>query len=109
GVVLRGEGMGDTGTILIGTGTGRSAVPGGGGPGGAPQGALIVVGGASGVTPNEDTKQVVTDEYVPVGSRTLRVMSARGFRPGDTVIVRRVGNQGSIAAAGMHGRTPATP
>src|SRR5690349_5776155 len=41
GVVLRGEGMGDTGTILIGTGTGRTA----GGPGGPPQGALIVAGG----------------------------------------------------------------
>src|SRR5689334_2108346 len=27
GVVLRGEGMGDTGTILIGTGTGRPAAP----------------------------------------------------------------------------------
>src|SRR6185369_13772438 len=29
GVVLRGEGMGDTGTILIGTGTGRTPAPGG--------------------------------------------------------------------------------
>ena len=27
GVVLRGEGMGDTGTILIGTGTGRTPAP----------------------------------------------------------------------------------
>jgi pectin methylesterase-like acyl-CoA thioesterase len=39
GVVLRGEGMGDTGTVLVGTGTGRApapagAPPGGGGPGG---------------------------------------------------------------------------
>jgi hypothetical protein len=32
GVVLRGEGMGDTGTVLIGTGTGRT--PNAGGPGG---------------------------------------------------------------------------
>src|SRR6188508_290625 len=52
GVVLRGEGMGDTGTILIGTGTGRSAAPAGapggpGGPGGATAGTLIVIGGAS--------------------------------------------------------------
>src|SRR6187401_2741139 len=50
GVVLRGEGMGDTGTILIGTGTGRSpnaAGPGGGG--GGNQGTLVMVGGASGV------------------------------------------------------------
>src|SRR6187401_985991 len=52
GVVLRGEGMGDTGTVLIGTGTGRAAGgPGGGGPGGgpggAPQGALVVIGGTA--------------------------------------------------------------
>ena len=108
GVVLRGEGMGDTGTILIGTGTGRSgAGPGGGGPGAAPQGALVVIGGASGAAPKEETKQPVTDEYVPVGSRTLRVMSARGFKPGDTVIVRRIGNQEWINAVGMNGDTPA--
>jgi hypothetical protein len=107
GVVLRGEGMGDAGTVVIGTGTGRSAT-GAGGAGAAPQGALVVIGGASGVTPNEETKQVVTDPYVPVGSRTLRVMSARGFRPGDTVIVRRIGNQAWIDAVGMNGSTPAS-
>src|SRR6187455_2115566 len=74
GVVLRGESMGDTGTILIGTGTGRSAGgPGGGGPGGAPQGALVVVGGASAVTPRNEAAQPIADDYVPVGSRTLRV------------------------------------
>src|SRR5450759_4662419 len=38
GVVLRGEGMGDTGTVLIGTGTGRSAAVAGAAPGGAPGG-----------------------------------------------------------------------
>ena len=109
GVVLRGEGMGDTGTILIGTGTGRSAGgPGAGGPGGAPQGALIVVGGASAATPRKEAPQTITDEYVPVGSRTLRVTAARGFKPGDTVIVRRIGNQEWIDAVGMNGATPAS-
>jgi hypothetical protein len=33
GIVLRGEGMGDTGTVLVGTGNGRAA---GGGPGRGP-------------------------------------------------------------------------
>jgi len=121
GVVLRGEGMGDTGTILIGTGTGRTAgAPGGGGraggpagggpgggPAGAPQGALIVAAGTSGLTPLNDTAQAITDDYVPVGSRLLRVTSARGFKPGDTVIVRRVGNQAWIDAVGMNGQNPA--
>ena len=109
GVVLRGDGMSDTGTVLIGTGTGRSgAAPGAGGPGGTPQGALVVIGGASGAAPNEQTKQLVADDYVPVGSRTLRVMSARGFKAGDTVIVRRIGNQAWIDAVGMNGNTPAS-
>jgi hypothetical protein len=126
GVVLRGEGMGDTGTILVGTGTGRPAAPAaappaaapagqadpgtaapaapggrgagpgvrgaGPGPGGAqaPPGAasgrgggrggfgggagpatLIRIAGSSGVTTQDDTKQLVIDEYVPVG--TLRI------------------------------------
>src|SRR5688572_1942055 len=86
GVVLRGEGMGDTGTILVGTGTGRT---GGGGPGGGAQGTLVLVGGATGATTKDETRQLVTDEYVPVGAPKLKIASARGFRPGDTVIVRR--------------------
>jgi hypothetical protein len=104
GVVLRGEGMGDTGTILIGTGTGRSGNAGGpGGGGGGNQGTLVLVGGASGVTLKEETKQIVTDDYVPVGARKFKVTSARNFRPGDTVIVRRIGNQDWIDAVGMNG------
>ena len=102
GVVLRGEGMGDTGTILIGTGTGRTGAGGPGG-GGGNQGTLLLVGGASGVTTKDDTKQTVTDEYVPVGARSFKVASAQAFRPGDTVIVRRIGNQDWIDAVGMSG------
>jgi hypothetical protein len=127
GVVLRGEGMGDTGTILVGTGTGRQPVaptppagaiaggaagagagrgggPGGGFGGGQP--TLIRIAGASGVAAKEDTRQLVVDEYAPVGARSLKVASARGFRPGDTVIVRRIGNADWIAAVGMNGETP---
>jgi len=128
GVVLRGEGMGDTGTILIGTGTGRTpatpapppgappaappgAAAGGraGGPGGGfggGQPTLIRIAGASGVATKDETRQQVTDEYVPVGARSFKVASARAFRPGDTVIVRRIGNADWIAAVGMNGETP---
>jgi len=108
GVVLRGEGMGDTGTILIGTGTGRTPAaggPGGGGFGGG-QPTLIRIAGGSGVTVKDDTRQVVLDEHVPVGARRFTVASARGFKPGDTVIVRRIGNSDWIAAVGMNGETP---
>jgi hypothetical protein len=128
GVVLRGEGMADTGTVLIGTGTGRTPAPAGPPPGappaappGAPAGGraggpgglfgggpptLIRIAGASGVTTKDDTRQAVTDEYVPVGARSFKVASARGLRPGDTVIVRRIGNADWIAAVGMNGETP---
>jgi hypothetical protein len=156
GVVLRGESMGDTGTILVGTGTGRpagaatgpagngaragaagrAAGPGpaggrgaGGGPGpaggrggvaagrgaagngrgfGGGQPTLIRVAGASALATQDDTRQTITDEYVPVGARAFKVASARGFRPGDTVIVRRIGNDDWIAAVGMNGDTPAS-
>lgn len=105
GVVLRGEGMGDTGTVLIGTGTGRIAGAGGGAPGGG-QPTLIKIAGASGVTTKDETKQIVTDDYVPVGARSFKVASARGFKAGDTVIVRRIGNQEWIDAVGMNGENP---
>jgi hypothetical protein len=102
GVVLRGEGMGDTGTILIGTGTGRTG-GGGAGGGGGNQATLVLVGGATGAVTKDETKQFVTDDYVPVGARKLKVASAGSFRPGDTVIVRRIGNQDWIDAVGMSG------
>jgi hypothetical protein len=102
GVVLRGEGMGDTGTVLIGTGTGRTGAGGTGG-GGGNQGTLVLVGGATGAVSKDETKQIVTDDYVPVGARKFKVASAQSFRPGDTVIVRRIGNQDWIDAVGMSG------
>lgn len=105
GVVLRGEGMGDTGTVLIGTGTGRPAGA-AAGPGGGNQGTLVLVGGATGAVPRADTAQAVTDEYVPVGARRFRVASAAAFRPGDKVLVRRNGNDAWLAAVGMNGETP---
>ena len=112
GVVLRGEGMGDTGTVLIGTGTGRAPAPPGAVLAGGPRGGfgggqptLIRVAGAAGVVAKDDTRQKITDDYVPVGARTFRVASSSAFRPGDTVIVRRIGNQAWIDAMGMNGDT----
>jgi hypothetical protein len=116
GVVLRGESMGDTGTILIGTGTGRPPAPTGApGPGGGPgggfgggQATLVQIAGASGAVPNEPTKQIIADDYVPVGARSFTVASARAFRRGDTVIVRRMSNEAWMAEIGMNGETQQT-
>lgn len=104
GVVLRGEGMGDTGTILIGTGNPRAAEAAGTRPG---QPTLVKIAGPFGWVTQDQTKQLVTADYVPVGTRSIPVASARVFKPGDTVIVRRIGNQDWIDAMGMNGAAPA--
>ena len=91
GVVLRGEGMGDTGTILYGilpardpNATGRQRM-------GRPD--LINIGAEKGTEPIEDSKQAITDNYVPFGAVSFNVKSAKGFKKGDKVIVRRFGNE----------------
>jgi hypothetical protein len=91
GVVLRGEGMSDIGTILYGilpardpnaTGRQRMARP-----------DLINIGAENGTEPIEDSKQAITNDYVPVGAVSFNVKSAKGFKKGDKVIVRRFGNE----------------
>ncbi len=110
GIVLRGEGMGDTGTILVGTGTGRApAAPGQGpGPGRGPT-ALVTIGGESGVVADEASQREVADDYVPVGARSLRLTTTRGLRPGDSVVVRRIGNQAWVDAVGMSAPNTTSP
>jgi hypothetical protein len=109
GIVLRGEGMGDTGTVLIGTRAAATAGAGRGGRGGRGPGTLVVVAGEGGPVPDEAGRQAIADDYVAVGSRRLRLDSARGFRPGDTLIVRRSGNQEWIDAVGMGAGSTASP
>ena len=92
GVVLRGEGMTDIGTILIGKiPTDRQTYG---------RGGLINISGPTPIVPQEDTKQLITDKYVPVGARSFNVVSAKAFKPGDRILVRRVGNQDWIKAIG---------
>jgi hypothetical protein len=56
----------------------------------------------------DPTKQTVTADYVPVGTRSIPVASAQAFKAGDTIIVRRIGNEDWIDAMGMNGSTPAS-
>ena len=94
GVVLRGEGMTDVGTILFGKINKDSQGP----PFRRP--ALVNIGGESGVQPLENTKQRITDKYVPVGARSFTIKSAKEFKAGDRVLVRRIGNKAWINAIG---------
>lgn len=86
GVVLRGEGAGENGTLLVATGAGD---------------ALIAVGGRSRPRIEEETRRAVTDTYVPVGARSLSVDDAAGFHIGDAVMVHRPSTAEWISAIGM--------
>ena len=93
GVVLRGEGMSDIGTILIGKIPENRQTYG--------RGGLINVSGPKAIAPQEETKQVITDNYVPVGACSFNIKSAKAFQVGDKVLVRRIGNQDWINAIGQ--------
>jgi len=97
GIVLRGEGMSDIGTILIGKIPKQTA---GQGPGRGGRPALINISGDSAIKVLEETKQTITDKYVPVGARSFNVTSGKTFKVGDKVIVRRIGNEDWIKELG---------
>jgi hypothetical protein len=87
GVVLRGEGAGEDGTLLYATGTEKRSV--------------IDIQGASAPQLLTETSATITDLYVPSGTRSFHVEDASRFRPGDTVKVLRYGNERWIHAIGM--------
>ena len=87
GVVLRGEGEDDGGTVLVAAGRGQRT--------------LVAVGVGCQPKEVERTRQPVADTFVPVGARTLRVESAAGFKVGDRVIVHRPSTKEWIHALGM--------
>jgi hypothetical protein len=87
GVVLRGEGQGTDGTVLLATG--------------AVQRSLVVVQGASGLTEVAGSRRAISDDYVPVGAHTFHVDDASGFKAGDTVVVHRPSTQEWIDLLGM--------
>jgi hypothetical protein len=102
GIVLRGEGMSDIGTILIGRtikqAQGQTTSRG-------PRPVLINISGDVAIKPLEETKQFITDKYVAVGARSFNVASAKNFKVGDKVLVRRIGNDDWIKELGEDSST----
>jgi hypothetical protein len=92
GVVLRGEGDGEDGTVI--TAAMRKAEP------------LVIIGGPD--NPKEDpaTRREITDDYVPVGARSFTVADASGYAVGQSVFVIRRGNAAWITEIGMDRITP---
>jgi hypothetical protein len=75
GVVLRGQGAGEDGTILVGTGLDRRT--------------LIRVLGKNDRAAKSDGGWKIADEYVPVGAKSFHLKDAGGLKTGDTVSVIR--------------------
>jgi len=96
GVVLRGEGDHDGGSILVGRGDftdmDRNNLQ---------ETTLVRIGGPTGVEPVDGDARRITEDYVPVGASAVTVADASGLHPGDTVIVRRHGNIAWIRELGM--------
>ncbi|HZI31109.1 MAG TPA: hypothetical protein VFF11_02140, partial [Candidatus Binatia bacterium] len=75
GVVLRGQGMNDGGTVLVAAGTGRRT--------------LIQIEGQKDFTVHSNPGWTIADNYVPVGAMSFHVKDANGLKVGDTIRITR--------------------
>lgn len=87
GVVLRGEGEGEDGTVLVATGTDRRTL-------------IQVAGRADRV--DRAPAVAIADAYVPVGATQFSLASTADLRAGDRVVIRRPSTKAWIAAIGMN-------
>lgn len=87
GVVLRGMGDGEDGTVI--TAAFAKAEP------------LVVIGSKAGPKEEAGSRVEITDDYVPVGARSFRVADPARLAAGQTVFVIRRGNAAWISALGM--------
>ena len=86
GVVLRGEGQGEDGTILYATGKNKRNI-------------LEIKGQPVKLLDNTDVK--IADLFVPSGARSFHVDDEAGYKVGDQIKVRRYGNERWIHAINM--------
>ncbi|QKJ28518.1 pectate lyase [Mucilaginibacter mali] len=85
GVILRGSGMGNDGTILLAAGKDRET--------------FIKVAGKNDRHKENEIK--ITDAYVPVNAFTFHVASAGNLKAGDKILVHRPSTAAWIAALGV--------
>lgn len=88
GIVLRGEGAGSTGTVLLATLR--------------QQHTLVQFAGAGGASAQSSTRKRITTTYLPTGARSFVVEAGHSFTVGDRVQLRRAPNQAWIDLLGMN-------
>lgn len=87
GVVLRGQGMSEGGTVLVAAGFDRRT--------------LIQIKGQKDITVQTNAGWQVADNYVPVGATSFNLKDASGLQAGDTIRIIRPSTQDWIKALGM--------
>ena len=92
GVVFRGSGPGENGTLVMATGNKAYS--------------LVTVAGGTFKQASGESERKVTETYVPVGAKTVTVADENGLKVGDRVILRRNSNEAFIHALGMDSITP---
>ncbi|MFA9390637.1 MAG: hypothetical protein ACERKD_12565 [Prolixibacteraceae bacterium] len=83
GIVLRGEGQDENGTILIATGKNDRS--------------LIEIGGSASIKVDNSTKITVTEDFVPVGRQYLIVSNTSAYVKGDLIAIYRPGTANWIS------------
>lgn len=87
GVVLRGQGMNDGGTIIVAAGIDRRT--------------LIRIVGRNDLAATANPAWQITDEYVPVGATSFHVQDASALKVGDMIQVIRPGTKDWIESLHM--------
>jgi hypothetical protein len=90
GIVLRGEGNGPDGTVIIATGY----------DGPKHKRTLLSVGNGAGIELTKPSKQNIVDDYVPVGARSFAIESVKGYKVGDRIAVHRPATAEWISSIG---------
>ena len=89
GIVLRGEGDNEDETVLVAAGKEKITL-------------INVTGHGGRAREVHGTRQIITDEYIPVGKRKFSVTDASDFMIGDQIIVHRPSTLEWIESIGMN-------
>ncbi|ADY52605.1 hypothetical protein Pedsa_2053 [Pseudopedobacter saltans DSM 12145] len=79
GIILRGEGDHDNGTVLVAAGKGQRT--------------LVKISGKGKVTEVAGTRTKITNNYVSTGSKSFEVNNVSGYKVGDKIILFRPGTK----------------
>lgn len=90
GIVLRGEGNGPDGTVLVAAGYGEGKF----------KRTLITVGNGNRIKLVDESRREIVDDYVPVGAHSFEVESAEGYAEGDRIVVHRPATEEWIRSIG---------